>query len=266
MNIRSQHPLESHNSFGFSVKAEYFVAVETEAELIQALEEASAKGWPVFVLGGGSNLVLTRDIEGLVIHWVNTDTEYRDLGNGDTEVIASAGKLWHELVLDTLQEGLCGLENLSLIPGLTGAAPVQNIGAYGVELKDRLRCVRGFHRPSGEWQTLTPSDCEFDYRDSIFKRNPGDYVITQVHFTLSSKLEPVTHYAALDRALQTAEIPSDPVARARLISDTVIGIRQSKLPDPTVIGNAGSFFKNPVVTQDQAASLLTTHPNMVQYP
>jgi len=266
MNIQTHHSLSSLNSFGFSVKAAHYVEVSTDEELIEALATADKENWPVFLLGGGSNLVLTQDIDALVIHPVNQSTHYERQADGTTLVTAHAGKTWHELVLETLDQGLAGLENLSLIPGNTGAAPVQNIGAYGVELVDRLHSVRAYHRPSAEWKTLAPSDCQFAYRDSVFKRNPNEYVITEVVFKLAPTTKPVAHYAALKNALDEQPMPDDNVARAKLISNTVIRIRQSKLPDPAKLGNAGSFFKNPVVTEAHANSLLKTHPKLVHYP
>ena len=266
MNITANYPLQALNSFGFAVYAENYVRVRNDDELMAALTQAKQHGWPVFVLGGGSNLVLTQNIKGLVIHQSNDSTSYDTQSDGSTLVTAGAGKPWHDLVIDTLNNDLVGLENLSLIPGSTGAAPVQNIGAYGVELESRLHSVRAFHRPTESWKTLTPDVCAFAYRDSVFKQNPNDFIITHVTLKLSKHTETVTHYAALNRALQTQTLPTDNVAKAKMISDTVIRIRQSKLPDPTQIGNAGSFFKNPVVSESLAEKLLTSHPNLVHYP
>jgi len=266
MNIQTQYSLQAHNSFGFDVPAERYVAVASKEELLAALSEAQRQQWPVFLLGGGSNLILTRPIAGLVIHLTDQHTEYEAQADGSTLVTAAAGKPWHTLVLETLERGLAGLENLSLIPGNTGAAPVQNIGAYGVELVDRLHQVQAYHRPSREWQTLQPSDCQFAYRDSIFKRHPGDYVITHVTLKLHPAMPAVTHYSALQTALEQITLPNENAQAARLISDTVIRIRQSKLPDPKLLGNAGSFFKNPVVSAALAQQLLDKYPAMVQYP
>ena len=266
MNIIRQHPLQSLNSFGFAVHAEHYVQVGNDEQLLEALAAAKTNHWPVFVLGGGSNLVLTQDIKGLVIYQSNNTESYEVQPDGTTLVTAGAGKPWHELVLDTLNHGLVGLENLSLIPGSTGAAPVQNIGAYGVELVDRLHRVRAFHRPSESWMNLAPEECAFAYRDSVFKQNPHDYVITEVSFKLSKDISTVSHYAALNTALANQTLPKDNLALAKLISHTVIQIRQAKLPDPSRIGNAGSFFKNPVVSKSHAETLLATHPQLVHYP
>jgi len=266
MNIVTQQPLQSLNSFGFAVHAEHYVRVSNDDQLLEALAFAKQNHWPVFVLGGGTNLVLTQNIPGLVIHQANDNTTFKAQPDGTTIVTAGAGKPWHELVVETLKQGLVGLENLSLIPGSTGAAPVQNIGAYGVELVHRLHKVRAFHRPTESWVTLSPEDCSFAYRDSVFKQNPKDYVINQVSFKLSKDTPAVMHYSALKQALAEQALPSDNLALAKLISDTVIHIRQSKLPDPKRVGNAGSFFKNPVVTKSHAEKLLATYPNLVHYP
>lgn len=264
--------LKDRNTLGFTVYAEHFVIVANEAELVEALKLADTNGWKVFLLGGGSNLVLTQNISGLVIHITASSTQYERLSNGNTLVSVGAGKPWHELVLETLDNGLTGLENLSLIPGSTGAAPVQNIGAYGVELENRLHSVRAFHRPSETWQTLKPDECAFGYRDSIFKRHPGHYFITKVMFELNGETPPVTHYGALQQALLEAmaesstQTPLTPIQQAKLVSQNVINIRQSKLPDPAVLGNAGSFFKNPVVSAEHASRIRQQYPNLVSYP
>jgi len=266
MNIQTNYPLRALNSFGFDVQAERYIAVNSEEELITALATADKNNWPVFILGGGSNLIITGKVQGLVIHLTNEHTQYSKQANGETLVTASAGKLWHDLVIQTLQNGLTGLENLSLIPGNCGAAPVQNIGAYGVELMQRLNSVRAFHKPSARWLSLSTDDCEFAYRDSIFKRNPNQYIITEISFMLHPALPAVTHYSALSNALSEQNLPSNALELARTISATIINIRQSKLPNPAVLGNAGSFFKNPVVSAEKAAILLQAHPNLVHYP
>lgn len=272
MNVESNRSLQTLNSFGFAVNAEHFVTVCTDDELLQALAMAEEEHWPVFILGGGSNLVLTKDIAGLVIHLVNQDTLYDEQDDGATVVTACAGKPWHEFVVETLENGLAGLENLSLIPGNTGAAPVQNIGAYGVELVNRLHSVRAYHRPSSTWLTLQPDECAFNYRDSVFKQNPNEYVITHVSFLLSQSTPAVLGYAALKNELLANNVNTAPknakenLALAKVISNTVIAIRQSKLPDPNVIGNAGSFFKNPIVDAEHAQLLKTDYPELVSYP
>ncbi len=267
MNIIANQSLQHLNSFGFSARAAHYVQVTNDEQLLEALDTAEKKQWPIFLLGGGSNLVLTQNIAGLVIHQINQHTNYQEQTDGTTHVVANAGKPWHDLVLETLDRRLAGLENLSLIPGNTGAAPVQNIGAYGVELVNRLHSVRAYHLPSKQWLTLSPNQCAFSYRDSVFKQNPNDYVITQVTLALNENTPAVLTYAALESALQTHDLSAvDNVARAKLISDTVIRIRQSKLPDPKQLGNAGSFFKNPVVSAAHAKNLRQTYPKLVSYP
>ncbi len=272
MNIEHNHSLQAFNSFGFTAYAEHFITVSSDEQLLEALATANSEKWPVFLLGGGSNLVLTRPIPGLVIHLANKETTYLQQSDGTTLVTVAAGKPWHEFVVETLDNDLAGLENLSLIPGNAGAAPVQNIGAYGVELNTRLHSVRAYHRASASWQTMKPSDCAFSYRDSVFKQNPNEFVITHVTFLLSASTPAVLSYAALNQALTANNINTNPenaadnIALAKIISQTVINIRQSKLPDPKIIGNAGSFFKNPVVDAAHAQTLKAAHPNLVAYP
>ena len=208
-------------------------------------------------------MVLTRDLPGLVVRPTSRSIDYYPPDRaGRVRVSVDAGVGWHELVLDTLSRGLGGLENLSLIPGTVGAAPVQNIGAYGVELADRLDAVEAWHRPSGELRRLDLGACRFAYRDSLFKRQPGEFVIIRVHLNLSDRLPVVTHYQALARHLAETGIHSPGY---REVSDAVIAIRQAKLPDPALLGNAGSFFKNPSVSSEQADRLRREHPTLAHY-
>lgn len=263
INIEEKKSLKRYNTFGFDQSAEHYVEVSTDDQLSEAVEYAAIKSWPVFVLGGGSNIVLTRDIPGLVIRMVGTQVRRRiDSDNGGELISAAAGKNWHELVLETLDMGLQGLENLSLIPGTVGAAPVQNIGAYGVEIKDRISRVHALHLPSGEWIDFTKKDCNFSYRHSFFKDNPAQYAITDVEFNLGFHCKPQTSYLSLANNLSERGIATP---SATEISQSVVAIRQSKLPDPTVIGNAGSFFHNPVVPTDVAQNLNIRFPGLVTF-
>ena len=243
------------------------------------LARADAEGWPVFTLGGGSNLVLTRDVPGLTIRLVDDAVRFeRDapglpagLPPGAVRVRAGAGLGWHALVEATLGAGADGLENLALIPGTVGASPVQNIGAYGVELADRLERVRAWHRPTGRFVELTAAECEFAYRSSRFKREPSDWIIVRADFVLGPHRPRVTGYASLAEALGTTRPGDGPAERAagepsaREVADAVIRVRRSKLPDPAVIGNAGSFFHNPVVDAGHAARLRAEHPGLVSW-
>jgi UDP-N-acetylmuramate dehydrogenase len=219
---------------------------------------------PRLVLGGGSNLIFSGDFEGLVLHLANQGKSI--VGEDDTHVVvrAQAGENWHEFVQWTLAQNLPGLENLSLIPGSVGAAPIQNIGAYGSELKDCFHSLTYFDFSTGEVCVLDREACHFGYRDSIFKHELRDRaVILEVSFALPKPWQPNLSYAELANELSASGVLTP---NARDISEAVITIRRRKLPDPSVIGNAGSFFKNPVITKDTHAVLLEKYPQLVSYP
>ena len=262
--VRRGHPLRRLNTFGFDRRAERYAEAPDEAALVALLELAEARGWPVLTLGGGSNLVLTRDVPGLTLRptcrRLEIDANAADLGPGQVRVRAGAGLGWHALVEATLDAGADGLENLALVPGTVGAAPVQNIGAYGVELADRLERVRAWHRPTRRFVELGVEACGFGYRDSRFKREPGDWIIVRVDFVLGAHRARVTGYASLAEALPPGREPS-----AREVADAVVRVRRSKLPDPADIGNAGSFFHNPVVERAAARRLRAEHPGLVAW-
>ncbi len=263
-SLQSDVPLDQHNSFGLVAKARAYLAIHSMAELhlLQNLPPALAK-LPLYVLGGGSNVVLRGDVAGLVLHMrargmacVGEDAQY-------TYVRAVAGESWHEFVCWTLQQGWGGLENLSLIPGTVGAAPIQNIGAYGLELQAHFVSANVFDRSSGKVVQLTKQACAFGYRDSIFKHAWMERgIILDVLFALPKAWQPQLGYAELANYCQEQgwQTPS-----AQQISAAVIAIRQRKLPDPKVLGNAGSFFKNPLVTAAQRDALLQQYPQLVSY-
>jgi UDP-N-acetylmuramate dehydrogenase len=262
--IELNKSLKAFNSFGFDQCAERYATATTEQALEELVSIAKAKQWPVFILGGGSNIVLTQDIPGLVIHM--TDTSVSVLSKdalGNQRIRAGAGVGWHDFVLQTLSMGAHGLENLSLIPGNVGAAPVQNIGAYGIEVKDRIYKVRALHLPTQTWKEFTAVECEFSYRHSYFKNFPGEYAISCVEFDLGSQCNIADGYASLKQELSARGLASP---TAKQISDAVISIRQSRLPDPANIGNAGSFFHNPIVPDAQVSELEGTFPGVVSYP
>lgn len=261
--LRRDVDLSRLNSFGFAARAEWFLRAESLETLQQAVALARQEGWPLLILGGGSNLVLRESVPGLVVqvalkgHQVALDGE-RVL------VSVAAGERWHETVCWTLQQGYYGLENLALIPGTVGAAPMQNIGAYGVELEERFHALRALDTETGSVRTFDREACCFGYRDSLFKSaTPGRYVILEVTLALSTRPEPVLRYRALADALaargQEDAGPAD-------IFAAVCDIRRSKLPDPAEIGNAGSFFKNPVVPAAQFAALKNLFPELVAFP
>ena len=243
IEIQQQKSLMDFNTLRLKVVAQRFVSVRTESQLRDALALARDNDWPVMILGGGSNVVLGGDIAGLVIHMAITTVEFDGI-----RVDAGAGCVWHDLVAATIAQGLSGLENLSLIPGSVGAAPIQNIGAYGVELKDILECVIALDRRSGALVQLNNADCEFDYRHSVFKSRLRDQmVIMRVRLKLSKVFRPRLGYRELAQAVD-AEVVRGTRITAQIMSDIVCRIRRSKLPDPDVIGNVGSFFKNPHVS------------------
>lgn len=252
------------NTFGMAVSAEWFVTCDTVDDWREALQEARRLQLPVLVLGGGSNILFTRHVEGLVamnrvagIVLLREDDEF-------FYVKAGAGENWHEFVMHCVHSGYAGVENLSLIPGSVGAGPMQNIGAYGVELKDVFLELTALHRETYEVRTFSLDECQFDYRSSVFKTVLRDqYVILDVTFRLRKTPQYNTSYGAINEELQKAGVTE---LSLRAVSDAVIRIRQSKLPDPKEIGNAGSFFKNPSVPTAQYEALKQIHPTIPGYP
>jgi len=255
------YPLRRHNTFGFDVRARLAAHIRSEADLLAALADPRAQGLPLVVLGGGSNVVLTGDLDALVLLMEIPGYAVAEDGD-DWLVTAGAGENWHGLVGRTIADGHPGLENLALIPGTAGAAPIQNIGAYGVELRERFASLRAYDRRTGAFVTLDREQCAFGYRDSLFKREGRErYLITAVTLRLPKAWVPVLNYGELARELDPVAAPD--AARVR---DAVVAIRSRKLPDPAQIGNAGSFFKNPVVDAALRNALLAAHPSLVSYP
>jgi UDP-N-acetylmuramate dehydrogenase len=261
--IEHDFPLQQFNTFGLAARARRYLRVTDPGQLERLQGDAALAGLPRFVLGGGSNVLLTRDVEALVLHMAIPGRALAG-EEGDTVLVrAGAGENWHGFVDFTLGQGLGGLENLSLIPGTVGAAPIQNIGAYGLEIRDLFHSLTVFDLASGARRTLRAADCRFGYRDSIFKHPEGQgLVVLDVTFALPRAWRPNLRYAELAQALEAAGI-AQPTPRQ--VSDTVVAIRRRKLPDPAQIGNAGSFFKNPVVSGAQCAALLARHPQLVHH-
>lgn len=255
--------LRSFNTFGISEAAERLVLVDNEQQLRSALELADREGWPVALLGGGSNMIVAGPVRGLVIGMRSLGRRVLRRGQGSAIVEGEAGENWHRLVGWSLDQGLHGLENLSLIPGTLGAAPMQNIGAYGVELCDLFDSLDALDRTTGEVCRFERDDCRFGYRDSLFKQQAGRFVILRVRLRLHTQPAPRLDYAPLTAAWQATGLARPD---SRVISQLVCQIRRSKLPDPAQLGNAGSFFKNPLLPPEQAASLLATWPTMPHYP
>jgi UDP-N-acetylmuramate dehydrogenase len=263
-DLLTDHSLRSLNTFGIDAKARAYVRITDLAQLDAVLDDPQLAAMPRLVLGGGSNLVLTGDYDGLVLHMALEGREVLGVSGERVLVRGAAGENWHGFVRFTLEAGLGGLENLSLIPGTLGAAPIQNIGAYGTELKDVFASVEVFDMATRARRTLDGAACRFAYRDSLFKHAEGArLLVTSVTLALPRAWQPNLRYAELAKAVEAAGLVSPTPTQ---ISDLVIGIRQRKLPDPAVIGNAGSFFKNPVVDAACCARLLAAHPDLVHYP
>ncbi len=258
--VLADHDLTAANTLGLACRAERFVAPADAAELGEALAMAREAGWPTLVLGGGSNLILPAMLSGLVIRPAMADW-WLEEGDGDhPRVHAEAGVVWHELVMALAARGLWGLENLALIPGHCGAAPIQNIGAYGVELAEHLEAVHLVHLDDGREAVLRPEDCAFGYRDSIFKHAlAGRVAITRLVLRVSRTPAPRLGYGDLASRVGEAPTPLE-------VAEAVCAVRGEKLPDPALLGNAGSFFKNPVVSAAHAAALREAYPEMPSFP
>lgn len=260
IDIKQNTSLLPYNTFHIDVKANYFVEIHNEDQLTTLINSSEFKNNAHLTLGGGSNMLLTKDFEGIVIYnqlkgfdIINEEEDY-------TTVKVQGGENWHQFVLWTIQSNWQGLENLSLIPGSVGACPIQNIGAYGVEVKDFITEVDAFNFASGKLETFSNEDCKFGYRNSIFKTDlKNKLFITSVTFKLNKKPNFNINYGIIKDEIGNKEV------NAKNISDAVIKIRKSKLPDPEEIGNSGSFFKNPVISKDKFDELLNKFENMPSY-
>lgn len=261
--LRYDHPLRSFNTFGIAANAQAYLRMDSVDMLREIRRQPALAVLPRLILGGGSNIVLSQDFAGLVLHMATAGIQIVGRDDDATYVRAAAGENWHRFVQWTLAQGLGGLENLSLIPGSVGAAPIQNIGAYGVELKDRFHMLSAFDFDSGQMLRLDRDACAFGYRDSVFKHGLRERaVILDVTFALPRRWQPSLHYADLAQELAGRGIDAP---TAQQVSEAVIAIRARKLPDPAIVGNAGSFFKNPVVPAAQREALLAQHPQLVSY-
>jgi UDP-N-acetylmuramate dehydrogenase len=255
--------LAALNTLALPARARFFAELRNVAELPALLDFAAKQALPVLVIGGGSNVVFSQNFPGLVIKMLLQGVQIQAQAEARL-VTAAAGESWPALVEYCLDHDCYGLENLSLIPGCVGAAPIQNIGAYGVELKDIFHSLRGWDCQQQQWRTLHKEDCDFAYRDSVFKHAlKGQFIITEVTLALQSQPNTALAYSALGKALKAQGIDQP---TPRQVADTVIAIRQSKLPDPVELPNAGSFFKNPVINEQQANDLLARYPDLVHYP
>lgn len=263
LNVEADVSLQPFNTFGVATRARYLAHAHDDAEVGEALQAAKRLQLPLLVIGGGSNLLLTGDVEALVLRMASRGLRIVSSQGDAVLVEAEAGEPWHPFVQWTLEQGLQGLENLSLIPGTVGAAPMQNVGAYGVEIKDVFAGLTALDRHTGELREFTLDECEFAYRDSRFKREAGRWLILRVRFALARAGALRLDYGPLRQRLAEQGV-SEPTASD--VSRAICSIRSEKLPDPAVLGNAGSFFKNPLVSADLAAQLRVEHADLVAYP
>lgn len=264
--------LQAMNSFGIAARADHLVRVLSEDDVRAVLNDPVLGALPLFVLGGGSNIVLTGDVRALVLKVEVAGRRVIEETECATIVEAGAGENWHQFVEWTLDQGLPGLENLALIPGTVGASPVQNIGAYGLELQDRFHELDAIDLKTGALFTLNAAQCGFAYRDSLFKHRAdqeGDFglagraLILRVRFALPRPWRPVLGYLDIERRMAQEGVQSP---SARQLFDWIVDIRRAKLPDPARLGNAGSFFKNPTVTPEQCQDIIGRDPKVVHYP
>ena len=259
------YPLAPHTTFGLPARAAHYIELTDSGDLPEICRLPEFDAATVCWLGGGSNVLFMQDFPSLVVRMATRGIRELDRTPDSVLLEAQAGENWHRFVQSSLHMGLGGLENLSLIPGTVGASPVQNIGAYGVEVKDRIHSVRCFDVQAQEWRELSNAECRFAYRDSIFKHEGRQrYVITSVVFRLDTQFVPNVKYGDLAQVL--AEQCGGRAPTAQDVAQAVCAIRRSKLPDPAVLGNVGSFYKNPLVDAAHAQTLLAQYPQMPHYP
>ncbi len=265
IKIEENVNLKPYNTFGIEAQARYFCKISKEEQLEELLSSEAYKNERHLILGSGSNILFTNDFDGLIIK-VELEGIQKLKETGDTiDINVKSGEVWHTLVLYCVQNNLGGIENLSLIPGTVGAAPIQNIGAYGVEIKEVVKNVEAINLSTGERKTFTNAECMFGYRESIFKHDLKDnYFISSVTLTMTTKNHLLnTHYGAIQDTLKAMHVTEPTI---KTISDAVIHIRKTKLPDPSIIGNAGSFFKNPVITLSHYGQLKKKYTEIPGYP
>ena len=262
MNIQHNISLKKYNTFGIEAKAKEFVAVHSVSELKTILQENKSN--TKFILGGGSNMLLTKDIDALVIHIDLKGKKILKANDDFVWVESMAGENWHEFVLWTIDQNIGGLENMSLIPGNVGTTPVQNIGAYGTEIKDTFVSCEAINIATQEMKTFSKEECHFGYRESIFKHAvKNQFIITSVVFKLTKRNHKInTSYGDITKELEKQNVISPTL---KDVSNAVIAIRHSKLPDPKELGNSGSFFKNPIITKTEFEKIHVLHPEMPHY-
>lgn len=255
-----------HTTFGTTATADRYIEISQKEQLLDLISRGALANTPLLIIGSGSNIIFTRHFNGTVLHLTNKGITLRsnDPETDSLLVEAAAGEEWDPFVQHCINHGWYGTENLAAIPGTVGAAPVQNVGAYGKEAKDIIHSVQAIHIATGQERTLSNLECQFGYRDSIFKNDlKGQYIIWSVTFHLRSTFSPDTQYKALSDALAQQGITTP---TARQLADIIASVRWSKLPRPEETGSAGSFFKNPIVSPEQYQQLLNQYPDIVAYP
>lgn len=263
MNIVENHSLKKLNTFGLDVNARFYTEINSIDQISEIIEKEKFKNTPKLILGGGSNILFTHDFNGLVVRMLIKGIE--EISCDDTTVVlkAGAGEVWDDLVKYCVERNYSGIENLSLIPGTVGASPIQNIGAYGSELKDVFVKLEGINLDNGNLETYNNDECKFGYRDSIFKHElKNKFIISSVFIRLARKLELNIEYEALKKELIGKDLDK---LKVKDVSETVKRIRRSKLPDTEILGNAGSFFKNPEIIEEHFSSLKLKYPEIIGY-
>ena len=266
--IHTDYDLSHTNTMALACTARQAVVLTDERDIDDFMARADSDVLPLFVLSGGSNVLLPNALTATVLRPQMRGIEVIEQGENYIDIEVMAGENWHELVVHTVHQGWYGLENLALIPGLVGASPVQNIGAYGVQLEDTLQYVRAYHLGERRWYTLSKADCDFAYRDSRFKQAPNTWLISRVGFRLHT--DPTRVHANYGDVQQTAQAYAQQDGRDTIhaidVMHAVIDIRKQKLPDPKVLANCGSFFQNPIIPKAQFTELQATYPSIVGYP
>lgn len=264
MKLIENYSLKALNTFGIDVCAKFFTEVESKEELKEIIKNPVSQNYPVLIMGGGSNILFTKDFNGLVIRNKIKGIEKTGEDTDDVYIKAGAGEVWHQFVEYCISQGYAGVENLSLIPGSVGASPMQNIGAYGIEVKEVFHELEAIDIKTGELRKFNKTECKFGYRNSVFKNEvKNKYCIVSVTFRLHKRPVFNTTYGAIENELKAMNVSELSIAA---VSQAVCNIRRSKLPDPAIIGNAGSFFKNPEIPLGQFEKLKETFPDMVGYP
>ena len=261
-NILNNYNLKKYNTFNVNVRAKYFASFNSKKQLQQLLENQICQNENILILGGGSNILFTKNINGIVLHNNINGISIIKEGTKNIVVKVGAGVVWHDFVIWSVKKNLSGIENLALIPGSVGASPIQNIGAYGAEVKSTIEEVIGIEINSSKERRFTNTECEFNYRSSIFKNElKNKYIITEVIFKLSKKHLNITSYGDVKKELDNLKLPPNP----KNISTAVINIRNIKLPHPKKLANSGSFFKNPIISTNTFNSIKKKFPNIISY-